>query len=138
MLVLDTGPLVAAANRADPDHRACAQLLATHPGPLVVSPLVVAEASYLIGKYLGARAEAALLRALATERYRIEALTPADLTRAAELVGEYADLPLGGTDAAIVALSERLGATTLATLDRRHFSVVRPRHVESFALRPNP
>lgn len=136
MLVLDTGPLVAAANRADLDHRACARLLATDPGPLVVSPLVVAEASYLIGKYLGPRADAALLGALATERYRIEALTPADLTRAAQLVGEYGDLPLGGTDAAIVALSERLGATRIATLDRRHFTIVRPRHVEAFALQP--
>lgn len=136
MLVLDTGPLVAAANRADPDHRACARLLATDPGPLVVSPLVVGEASYLIGKYLGPRAEAALLGALATERYRIEALTRADLRRAAQLVGEYADLPLGATDAAIVVLSERLGATRIATLDRRHFTIVRPQHVEAFTLEP--
>jgi predicted nucleic acid-binding protein len=94
------------------------------------------EASYLIGKYLGPRAEAALLGALATERYRIEALTRADLRRAAQLVGEYADLPLGATDAAIVVLSERLGATRIATLDRRHFTIVRPQHVEAFTLEP--
>ena len=54
----------------------------------------------------------------------------------AELVGTYADLPLGAVDASVVAVAERLGATTLATLDRRHFTVVRPRHTTAFALLP--
>lgn len=31
-------------------------------------------------------------------------------------------------DAAVIAVCERLGETKVATLDRRHFSVVRPRH----------
>lgn len=136
MLLVDTGPLVAAANRADPDHGACAALLATHPGPLVVSALVVAEAGYLVGKYLGPGVEAALLRALAAERYRVQAPTAGDLRRAAELVERYGDLPLGSTDATLVALAERLDLREVATLDHRHFSVVRPRHTEAFVLRP--
>ena len=41
---------------------------------------------------------------------------------------------LGTVDASVVAAAERLGITAIATLDRRHFSVVRPRHVEAFAL----
>jgi len=53
-----------------------------------------------------------------------------------ELVARYADLPLGTTDASVVALAERLGVDELATLDRRHFSVVRPRHVEALTLLP--
>ncbi len=56
--------------------------------------------------------------------------------RAAQLVEQYADLSLGGTDASVVALAERLGEPTRATLDRRHFSVVRPPHVEAFDLLP--
>jgi hypothetical protein len=39
----------------------------------------------------------------------------------AELMDTYADLPLG-----TVAAAERLGITKIATLDRRHFTVVRP------------
>jgi hypothetical protein len=35
-----------------------------------------------------------------------------------------------------MAAAERLGVSTIATLDRRHFSVVRPRHVETFELLP--
>ena len=63
-------------------------------------------------------------------------LTAADLDRAAELVERYADFPLGTTDATIVAVAERLEITTIATLDVRHFSAVRPRHVDAFTLLP--
>lgn len=54
----------------------------------------------------------------------------------AELVERYADLPLGAVDASIVATAERLGEVNVATLDRRHFTVVRPAHVEAFTLLP--
>ncbi len=48
----------------------------------------------------------------------------------------YRDLPLGMVDASIVAAAERLGARTIATLDRRYFSVVRPVHILCFDLVP--
>ncbi|GAA5767182.1 hypothetical protein Aros01_03684 [Streptosporangium roseum] len=53
-----------------------------------------------------------------------------------ELVEVYADLPLGVVDASVIAVAERLGLTEVATLDRRHFTVVRPRHVDAFTLLP--
>ena len=54
----------------------------------------------------------------------------------AELVETYLDLPLGVVDAAVVAVAERLNLTEVATIDHRHFTVVRPRHVQSFTLLP--
>ena len=57
-----------------------------------------------------------------------------DYERMAELVEVYADFPLGTTDAAVVAVAERLGIAEIATLDRRHFHAVRPRHVGGFEL----
>ncbi len=60
-----------------------------------------------------------------------------DWPRIADLVERYADLPLGTADASVVALAERFGATTIVTLDRRHFGVIRPRHCAAFALLPN-
>jgi uncharacterized protein len=51
-------------------------------------------------------------------------------------VASYRDLPLGTVDASIVAAAERLGITDVATVDRRHFGVVRPRHVDAFTLLP--
>jgi predicted nucleic acid-binding protein len=54
----------------------------------------------------------------------------------AELVDAYADFPLGTTDAAVVAVAERLRVSEVATLDHRHFRVVRPRHIPAFTLLP--
>lgn len=63
-------------------------------------------------------------------------LRPDDWTRATGHIRTYADLPLGVVDAAVVAVTERLGATQIATLDHRHFTVVRPSHILSFELLP--
>ena len=52
------------------------------------------------------------------------------------LVGRYDDLPLGTTDASVIALAERLGVSEVATLDQRHFRVVRPSHVDALTLLP--
>ena len=136
MLLVDTGPLLAAADRDDPDHLACRGLLEDDPGPLVTSTLVIAEAAYLIDRQLGPAAEAALFSSLASGDLSVEDLGRPDWGRVAELVRTYADIRLGGADASLVALAERLGATRVATLDHRHFRVVRPRHVEAFELLP--
>ncbi|MFZ5851721.1 MAG: hypothetical protein ACOYY2_10055 [Actinomycetota bacterium] len=53
-----------------------------------------------------------------------------------DLVITYADLGLGGTDASLVPIAERPGAARLATLDHRHFRVVRPRHAAAFEMLP--
>jgi predicted nucleic acid-binding protein len=58
------------------------------------------------------------------------------LRRAGELIDRYRDLPLGLLDATVVAATEMLAETKLATLDRRHFSVVRPAHAEALTILP--
>ena len=58
------------------------------------------------------------------------------LRRAAELVERYADLRLGGTDASVIALAERLGDSTIFTLEHRHFAVVQSSAVEGLTLLP--
>lgn len=63
-------------------------------------------------------------------------MTSADYARAADLVDQYADMPLGSSDAAVIALAERLDVEEVATLDRRHFTVVRPCHVRALTLLP--
>lgn len=137
MIVVDTGVLYALADRSDAHHAACVRWLVTAPGPLVVLPLVVAEACYLIGRYLGAEAEAAFLEVLAPGQvFALGELLPADVARMAQLVRQYGDLPLGGADAAVIAVAERLGAVEVATVDHRHFRVVRPRPVGAFTLVP--
>jgi predicted nucleic acid-binding protein len=135
-LVVDTNVILAAADRADPSHVACRRLLESHRGPLVTTAMVVAEAGWLIDRQLGARAEAAFYRSIASGDLGVADFGPDDWRRAAELVETYADLHLGGVDAGLIALAERLEVGELATLDRRHFSVVVPAHVAAFKLLP--
>lgn len=96
--------------------------------------LVIAEATYFIGRRLGSTAESKFLSGMAD--LAVEPPTIDDFKRMGELVKEYANIPLGGTDASIVALAERLNITTIITLDRRHFSAIRPDHCDGFALLP--
>ncbi len=136
MLVVDTGPLVATADRADKDHHACRALLEGDEGPLVTTALVIAEAAYLIDRQLGPQAEASLYASITSGQLEVASLDTSDWERIQELVTTYADLRLGGTDASVVTLAERLGTTRIATLNHRHFTVVRPRHAAAFELLP--
>ncbi len=132
--VVDTGPLVAAANRADPDHLPCLHALELTEHALVIPALCVAEATFLIGKKQGPEIESVFLRNL--EPFDVQAPMGNEWLRIGELVEQYADFPLGGTDASVVALAERFKTDLLITLDRRHFSAVRSRQGKRFRLLP--
>jgi uncharacterized protein len=120
----------------DRHHQACLDLLLTNPGPLVVPALVVTEVAYLVETRLGPDAEVRFLGDLASGTFTTEPVASADWLRIAELVWEYRDLPLGTVDASVVTAGERLGVQEVATLDHRHFSVVRPTHTSAFELLP--
>jgi predicted nucleic acid-binding protein len=78
----------------------------------------------------------ALLGSVIDESVVIVDLEWSDYSRVRELIVQYSDLSLSFVDASIVAVAERLEETTIATLGRRHFSVVRPLHCEAFTLLP--
>jgi predicted nucleic acid-binding protein len=132
--VVDAGVLYAAADSVDVAHDAVIELLEDAQTRLVVPSLALAEVDHLIGSRLGRKAEVAFVRAI-TE-YELESPHPDDWSRMVELVERYEDLGLGLVDASIVALAERIGTPTIYTTDRRHFTVVRPAHVDSFELLP--
>lgn len=132
--IVDSGPLIAVANTADPAHRACLAALQTPGFHLVIPALCVAEAAFLIHQRRGPLTEARFLRSL--ESFDVQAPLAGDWPRIAELVEQYSDFPLGGTDASVVATAERLRTETIITLDRRHFSVVRPAHCGELRLLP--
>jgi uncharacterized protein len=98
--------------------------------------LVVTEVAYLLATRVGVETEVRFLGDLAGGDLVPEHVAPVDWLRIAELVAAYRDLPLGTVDASIIAACERLGARTIATLDRRHFSIVRPAHLPAFDLAP--
>ncbi|MFF3062565.1 PIN domain-containing protein [Streptomyces sp. NPDC057909] len=104
---------------------------------LVVPATVVAEACYLVERFGGPTAEAVFLDDLAVGAYgTVTGLMPEDIQHMADLVRQYADMPLGGTDASVIAVAKRVNTLRIATIDKRHFTVIRPRHSPAFQLYP--
>lgn len=135
MIVVDSGVLIAAADVDDRHHVACSRLIEERGEELIV-PAGVVEVCWMLGRHVSIDLEAVFLESIASGEIRVESLQLADYRRSAELVAIYRDLPLGAVDAMVVATAERLRATTVATIDHRHFSIVRPSHVAHFELLP--
>lgn len=133
---MDTGPLYAYVDAGDRRHEECLDLLYRHPGPLIVPVLVIAEAAYFIGARIGAEAEVRFLGDLASGNFIVEPVQAGDWLRITELVYRYRDVSLGTVDASVATTAERLGISTIITLDRRHFSIIRPAHTPVFELLP--
>lgn len=136
-LVLDTGPILALLDADDPDHKRCLVMVDEIAEDLVVPAPVLVEVDYWVLRLLDADAWTVFIEDLARGAYRLHNLDEDDLVRVAELESIYASLELGLVDAAVVATCERLGEAKVATLDRGHFSVVRPRHCDALHLLPD-
>jgi predicted nucleic acid-binding protein len=135
-VLIDTSAMVAALDRADPEHDRVVAALGAERAPILVPVVTLPEVAYLVGARHGAARAAAVLTRIAHGPWPIVGLEGADLTRATELMSRYADSEIGFVDSALVALAERLGVVRVYTLDRRDFAMVRPRHVEAFEVLP--
>jgi predicted nucleic acid-binding protein len=132
--VVDANVLYAATDQRDIDYERARRVLRMRDVRLVVPMLVLADVFHLMGRRLGPDVESRFVAGLG--KIAVEPPLPNEWPRIAELVDQYRDFPLGGTDASIVVLAERLKTDTIITFDRRHFRAVRPRHVEAFRLLP--
>jgi uncharacterized protein len=135
-LVLDTSVLYAAMDRRDTAHAACRALIEGANEPLVIPSPVLPEVDYWVSRGRGVGAMVSLLRDIVDGAYRLEELEIHDYVRVAHLMDQYGDFDLGFVDASIIAIVERLGEEKVATLDHRHFTVVRPSHIDAFLLLP--
>jgi predicted nucleic acid-binding protein len=136
VVLVDSGVLIAAADVDDNHHESCARLIAERGSEFLVPSTVVVEVCWMLGRHVSVALEADLLDSIAEGELQVVVLEQSDYARMSELVTTYADLPLGMVDASVVAIAERLDVREIATIDRRHFSVVRPRHVDAFTLLP--
>lgn len=133
-LIVDTGPLVAMLDASDPDHERCAELLQEAAEPRVVPICVLVEVECLLRPWPDAFST--LLADFEAGGLEMLDLPARWLMRAGELLDRYRDLPLGLVDATVVAATEMLREPKVATLDHRHFAVVRPAHTDALALLP--
>lgn len=123
IVVCDTGPLVAAANRRDRHHAVSVALLGSDADTFVVPVTVMVEVDYLLRARTGAEAAHRFLEDVDHGRYVPAPITADVLHRAIQVDGSHADLGLGLVDASVVAVAESVSAETIATLDHPHLRV---------------
>ena len=136
MIICDTSGLVAAYSGHDPRQRLVTDLLGNDPGPLILSPFVLAELDYLTARRAGVRAELNILSDVARGVYTLAEFDRFDVGQAATLVDRYQQIDIGIADASLVVLAAKYRTTRLLTFDERHFRAIPPLHAAAFTLLP--
>ena len=136
-IILDTGPLVALADKSDSKHDVCRQVLERLSGitSVFTVPSVLAEVFSLLPA--DRRTIDAVFGLLSLIGCQMASLEIDDLSRAQELMKQYYDLPMDFADCEIMIVAERLSVYTIFSLDKRDFSIYRPKHGKSFRLIPD-
>ena len=138
VVIADTSALIAFFNEPDAHHGVVRAGIA-QTGHLVVSPCVLTEFDYLVATRQGPGPAAAALDYIAGRvaagRWEVPGIAPM-LLAADTVLGDYPQIGLA--DAMTVVLAREFRTDVIATLDRRHFRMIRPmtRH-DAFRLLPD-
>ena len=136
MIVLDTSGLLSSLYPDQTRHADCRRVLEREAGPFLLSPFVVAEMDYLIGRNRGLADQLAFLAEIGDGAYRLIPFDAADLAIARQLMETYGDLRVGLADASLVVLAARHRTRRVLTLDERHFRAIRSLDGAHFELLP--
>lgn len=132
----DTGAIYALIDASDRWHERVVHWWRQESRQVLLPVSILPEVCYLLQKRIGAEAEHAFVAAVASKEFCVEPLEEVDLGRAADLMRVYQDARIGFVDATVIAQAERLRIASVLTTDRRHFSLVRPSHVQALQLEP--
>jgi len=135
-VIVDTSALLAYFDASEPHHEAVAEAIENSDEPLVLSPYVVAELDYLVATRVGVEAELAVIRELSSGAWDLATVGTSELEQAGSIVAKYRDQHVGVADASNVVLAHRHRTRTIATLDHRHFTVLRPINGGRFTIVP--
>ena len=129
-IIVDTSAVVALIDEDQPGHDVVADLVPKlvdeRKEVLVVSPMVVAEADYLLAAKVGARAARVFGQNIVDGAFEIATWSLSDHAVALGVIDGYRDDYIGIADASNVVLADRYRTTELLTLDQRHFRMLRP------------
>ncbi len=135
-VLVDTGFLYAMADLDDAWHEPVKAFLENITDSLVIPVTVLPEICYLLNAHLNQESERKLIASIIQGELRIENLIAEDYRRSLQLLESYPNVNIGFVDASMVAISERLKINRILTTDRKHFSIIRPRHCRAFELLP--
>ena len=134
MLLCDTSGLLALLDSGERAHRRVRNAVETNAGPLLAIDFVLAELDHLLLHRLGPSAEGRFLEQVAKGVFLREGVSDPDFARASTIARRYREHEIGLTDAALMAVAERLRCPVL-TLDR-HFELFRDRRGSPLTLVP--
>jgi hypothetical protein len=133
-VLADTSGIIALLDRDDRYHQAAIKV--ARANTLTVPSTVLPEVDYLVSKYLGEAVAQAFIQDLADAHFNYLTVELDDIRNALDVMTRYKGVPLGLVDASLVALAERYRVQKILTLDRRHFSLIKPRGLEYLELLP--
>ena len=127
-IIIDTSAVFAAMDEVYPEHEAISRILTAGSARLVVSPMIAAEADYMLYTRLGAAASRQFAADVAAESYELANWTASDHSAAMTITDRYSDTKdyIGIADASNVVLAHQYRTTSILTLDQRHFRRLRP------------
>lgn len=134
-MIVDTSVIYALLDRSDNNHAAVARWYRSTIPAFTTTPPILAEVDHLAGARAGRVAQQAWREDLSHGVYDV-AWWPGAEREAAAIAERYGDLRVGLADASLVALADRLGTEDIATLDERHFRVMRTAAGKPFRILP--
>ena len=121
MILVDTSAVLQLASSTAQRHRDVVRVVERVDGPFLLSPFVLAELDYMLGRRHGLSAQLALLGEVADGAYELAPFGREDVVAARAVAERYGDLRVGLADASLVVLAERHGTADVLTFDQRHF-----------------
>lgn len=134
--LLDTNFLLALAFPRDVNREIARSAMRDLTGERIIVAPVLSELFYLLTDRMYYFRAVQYLQHVHKGAFRIESLSATDRDRMESIMLEYTDNEFDYTDAAIMAVAERLNIETIYTFDHRDFSVFRPRHCDFLTLLP--
>jgi predicted nucleic acid-binding protein len=135
-IIVDAGPLIALASKVDHHHRECMDALKKLPaGVQLITTVSVLTEVFAVLPASRIFVEA-VQEIMATVPIRLQFIQDHELPRAFELMAKYVDLPMDFADAEILVVAERKGIKRIFTIDRRDFSIYKPKHIRRMQIIP--
>lgn len=137
MILVDTSAALQLASSTAQRHDDVVEVVGELAGPFLLSPFVLAELDYMLGKRHGQAAQLAMLDEVVDGAYELADFGRADVESATAVIRQYEDLRIGLADASIVVLAEKHQAVDVLTFDSRHFRAIRGPGGRPFRLLPD-
>lgn len=135
-ILIDSNFLYSLYNPADGNYQSSQELTRNPNFSPMIPEITMPEVSFLFARKGGVPAVVRFLIQFAKAGNAPIPMNLTDFQRAGEIMAIYPRAELDFVDCAIMALSERLNITAIATYDRRDFSIFRPKHCDYLELLP--